>query len=56
MELQFNPDNPDYEYIVDQKRAEEVLEKLAKEKVIAVDIEGSGLDPYTSSLFLIRIY
>ncbi|OGC45576.1 hypothetical protein A2V49_03695 [candidate division WWE3 bacterium RBG_19FT_COMBO_34_6] len=55
MELQFNPDNPDYEYIVDQKRAEEVLEKLAKEKVIAVDIEGSGLDPYTSSLFLIQL-
>ena len=55
MQLRFDPDHPKYEYITEASRAEEVLKLLEKEQILGVDIEGTGLDPYTSTLLLIQI-
>lgn len=55
LELNFDPKNPNYEYITKPARAEEVLESLSKEKVIAVDVEANSLDPYTGDLLLVQI-
>ncbi len=47
---------PNYEYITDQARLDEVAENiLARETVLAVDIEGDGLDPYLIKLLLVQI-
>lgn len=53
--LGFDPDNPPYEYITEQKRAEEVLHNLKKEKMLAVDVESTSLEPYTGDLLMIQI-
>jgi len=55
VELRFDPENPKYEYVTELSRAEEVLKSLEKEDILAVDVESSGLDPYTSTLLLIQI-
>lgn len=48
-------DNPPYEVINDPKRMAEVMHLLLAEKVLAVDTETSGLDPYTEDLLLLQI-
>lgn len=55
MELQFDLNNPKYEYITTNKRALEVLDILSKEKILGVDTEATGLDPYTNILLLVQI-
>jgi DNA polymerase I len=55
MELRFDPDNPQYEYITSPDHANKVIEELKKEKIVGVDIESTGLDPYTSTLLLVQI-
>lgn len=45
----------EYELINDPSRLAEVAELLASEKVIGVDTETTGLDPYTSELLLLQI-
>lgn len=55
MELKFDIENPNYEYITDQEKAQEALEDLSKEKIIAVDIEANSLDPYTGVMFMVQI-
>lgn len=55
MELSFDPENPNFEYIIDNSRAEEALKELKEERVIAVDVESNGLDPYTNILFLVQL-
>ncbi len=55
MELKFDPDNPKYEYLTTPAKAEKALRKLEKEPIIAIDIEGTGLEPYTTTLLLVQI-
>ena len=55
MELKFDPANPSYEYITKIEQANEALEILENVKVVGVDIESTGLDPYTSNLLLVQI-
>lgn len=55
MELTFDPYKAPYQYITDPKEAEKVLKKLMDEKVIAIDVESNGLDPYTSILLCTQI-
>ncbi len=51
-----NPQDPNYEYINDQARLEEVCEKiLAKEVRLAVDVESDGLDPHTLTLLMVQV-
>lgn len=48
--------DPSYEYIAEQNRLEEVVRgELAEQKVLAVDVEGDGLDPYLIKLLLLQI-
>ncbi len=55
MELKFDQNSPKFEYITEEKRANEVLEFLKNEKIVSIDVEASGLDPYTDFLFLVQI-
>lgn len=47
--------NPDFEYVTDQGRLDELAGELKKEAAIAVDTEATGLDPYTLKLLLLQI-
>lgn len=55
MDLKFDPEHPNYEFIDNPNRVNEVLELLSKEKILAVDTETTGLDPYTDKLLLFQI-
>ncbi len=55
MELKFDPANPSYEYITKEDQANAALDILEKAKVVGIDIESTGLDPYTSTLLLVQI-
>ncbi|RJR26525.1 hypothetical protein C4561_05265 [candidate division WWE3 bacterium] len=55
MELRFDPENPRYEYIVQEDQLHTALEFLEKEKVVAVDVEATSLDPITGYLIIIQI-
>lgn len=55
MELRFDPQNPKYQYITTINEAESALEKLEKEEMVGVDIEGTGFDPYTNKMLLLQI-
>lgn len=55
MELKFDPENPDYTYITNIDEANKALEKLEKERVVGVDIESTGLDPYFSTMLTVQI-
>lgn len=46
---------PNYEYITDQSRVAGAAEELAREDILAVDIEASALDPYFAQLLLFQI-
>jgi len=48
--------DPPYEYITTQQRANEVCEnELKKADIVAVDTEGTALDPFSSTLLLFQI-
>ncbi|MFC1625155.1 DNA polymerase [Patescibacteria group bacterium] len=55
MDLKFDPENPTYKHITTLEDADKALEKLEKEKVIGVDIEGTALDPFFSTLLTVQI-
>ena len=55
MGLNFDPNNPKYEYITDTSAAVDALNKLQEDKIIAVDVEANSLDPYTGDLLLVQI-
>lgn len=55
MELKFDFNNPSYEFIKTHEDAIKAIKELEKEDIIGVDIESSGLDPYTSELLLVQI-
>lgn len=55
MELKFDPNNPKYKYIQTPSELDAALEVLEKDPVIGVDVEGTGLDPYTSTLLLVQL-
>ncbi|MEO5951230.1 MAG: DNA polymerase, partial [Chloroflexia bacterium] len=45
----------EYELINDPSRLAEVAELLSQEKVVGLDTETTGLDPYTSELLLLQV-
>jgi DNA polymerase-1 len=45
----------DYELISDPSRLAQVAEMLAQEKIMGIDTETTGLDPYTCQLLLLQI-
>lgn len=49
------PYTPDFELIETEERAYEVVVELKDVKILAVDTETTGLDPYNSKLLLIQI-
>jgi DNA polymerase I-like protein with 3'-5' exonuclease and polymerase domains len=55
MDLKFDPDKPNFEYITETAKAEKALQDLSQSKILAVDIESNSLDPYTGTMFLIQI-
>jgi len=55
VELKFDPKNPKYQYITEDSEIENSLEKLEKESIIAIDLESTGFDPYTSKVLLIQL-
>ncbi len=55
MELRFDPEHPKYEYVTEVSRAEEIFKELEKEPILGVDVESSGLDPYTATLLLVQV-
>lgn len=55
MELRFDPNNPQYEYVTTADQADVALELLEKEQILGLDVETTGLDPYTSKLLLVQI-
>ncbi|MBI2414662.1 hypothetical protein HYV31_02365 [candidate division WWE3 bacterium] len=55
MELKFDPEKPKYEYITTPDAFENAIALLEKEPIIAVDIESTGLDPYTALLLIVQI-
>ena len=46
---------PDYEYVVSEKRAKEILKRLEDQPVLEVDTEGTALDPYECRTTLVQI-
>ena len=55
MELKFDLENPIFTHITDENQVNEALKELEKEKVVGVDIEGTSLDPYNSTLLTVQI-
>lgn len=55
MELKFDPENLDYVHVTTIEESNKALKELEKEKVVGVDIEGTGLDPYFSTLLTVQI-
>jgi len=55
MELKFDPENPVFFHITNQDQANKALDDLEKEKVIGLDVEGTSLDPYDSTLLTVQI-
>lgn len=55
MELKFDIENPVFTYITNENQANEALEELEKQQVVGVDIEGTSLDPYSSTLLTVQI-
>lgn len=51
----FDLKSPKYEYVTDPVRLGEVGNELRREKVISVDTEADGLDPYLAHLLLVQI-
>lgn len=45
---------PEYEFITSNTRAQEVSDLLSKEKVLALDTETTGLDPYVARTLLVQ--
>jgi len=46
---------PNYSYITKEEEARRVLSEISNYKVIEVDTETTGLDPYTSKISLLQI-
>lgn len=55
MDLKFSFSDPRYEHITDMDRLVKAVEILEKQQMIGVDIEGTGLDPYSDKLLLVQI-
>ncbi len=55
MELKFSFSDPKYEHITAMDQLVTAVEILEKQQMIGVDIEGTGLDPYTDKLLLLQI-
>jgi DNA polymerase I len=55
MALKFDPNNPNYVYIIDYDTANKALEDLEKQKMIGVDTECTSLDPYSSKMLVVQI-
>ena len=53
--LEFDFDNPQYEYVTTNVRLKEVSEILKEEKMVSVDTEGTSLDYYYNKLLLLQI-
>lgn len=55
MEIKFDPENPQFEYITTHDQALKAVEKFQKETVLGVDTETTGLDPYVDKLLLLIV-
>lgn len=55
MELKFSFTDPKYEHITTTDQLVKAVEILEKQQMLGVDIEGTGLDPYTDKLLLLQI-
>src|SRR3989344_1523121 len=55
MSLAFDLKNPNYEFIKTQTKAESAVRELLKNQIVAVDIEATGLEPYTCNMVLVQI-
>jgi DNA polymerase I-like protein with 3'-5' exonuclease and polymerase domains len=55
MDLKFDLENPQYEYVTTVEHANKVIDLLFKEKVIGVDVESTSLEPYTGTLLTLQI-
>jgi len=55
MDIKFSFNDPKYEHVTNMDQLAKAVEVLEKQQMIGVDIEGTGLDPYTDKLLLLQI-
>lgn len=55
MDLKFSFSDPKYQHITTLDGVTKAVEELEKHQMLGVDIEGTGLDPYTDKLLLLQI-
>lgn len=55
MDLKFSFTDPKYQHITNMDQLVKAVEELEKHQMLGVDIEGTGLDPYTDKLLLLQI-
>jgi len=55
MDLKFDFSNPKYVHITNMDQLIKAVEVLEKQQMIGVDVEATGLDPYTDKLLLVQI-
>ncbi len=55
MELKFSFGDPKYERITNMDQLISAVEELERHQMLGVDIEATGLDPYTDRLLLLQI-
>lgn len=53
--MEFDPKNPPYEFIQDQEEVAKAAEELKKKEILAVDTEGTRLDPHDTDLLLVQV-
>ena len=55
MSLNFDLKNPNHEFITTQTKAENAIRELLRNQIVSVDIEATGLDPYTCNIVLVQV-
>src|SRR3989344_2529063 len=55
MSLSFDLKNPNHEFITTQTKAENAIRELLRNQIVSVDIEATGLDPYTCNIALVQV-
>lgn len=55
LKLGFDPNNPQYEFVEDQGQIGAAVKELRTKEILAVDVEGTHLDPHNTTLLLVQV-
>lgn len=53
--LAFDPQTPNYQLIEEQSEVAAAVKELLERKILAVDVEGTSLDPHNAKLVLLQV-